>query len=444
MEAFPRFPVRSVLFFALLLPGPAAAFCGTYVSSYEEAPENAASEVAIVRQGDRTTLTVANDVSGDTRDFAMVIPVPEVLGEDQIHVVDPTVFDRLRDYSNPREVRYECEDFEVDEDAMDSGIAADDGGVDTADTGAVEVEAQYIVGEYDILILSAEESGALVSWLQANGYQVPDTSAELLGEYIEGGAYFFAAQVREDAAIESGQMLSPLQFSYTSEPFGLPIRIGTLNSPGEQDLRIYAITDYDKGQVAISNYANVEVDHDCMWQPQGGETLTEYYDRQLDDAFGNIAGAEWVVEYSWGNGNCDPCTGVIPSDDDVFTLGYQQDYHYGMYYWFTRIRMRYSPDSAVQDLVLYETNMQPATQMRFIQYDQALEEHFPVCNVGMIEGGGTCAGDEDEGAPRSWFAELFGLDESGSGGCGCNSTGPGAAWAGLTLLAGLAAARRRR
>ena len=48
---------------ALALAAPdAAAFCGTYVSSTEEAPENAASEVALVRQGLRTTLTVANDI----------------------------------------------------------------------------------------------------------------------------------------------------------------------------------------------------------------------------------------------------------------------------------------------------------------------------------------------------------------------------------------------
>lgn len=425
---------------SLLLPSPAAAFCGTYVSSYEEAPTNAASEVAIVRQGNRTTLTVANDVQGETSDFAMVIPVPEVLAEDQIHVVDPTVFDRLRDYSNPREVSYTCEDFardDLDNDSLDSGTA------DTADTAAdtVEVEAQYIVGEYEVVILSATESTGLVTWLQDNGYYVPETSAELLGEYIEGGAFFFAARVRPDAGIESGQMLSPLQFSYTSEPFGLPVRIGTLNSPGEQDLRIYAITDYEQGAVGISNYDRVDIDHDCMWQPEGEETLTAYYDRQLDDAFGNIAGAEWVTEYSWGNGNCDPCTGVIPSDDDVYSVGYQPDYHMGMYYWFTRIRMRYSPDTAHQDLVLYETRTHEQTQMRFIQYERELEQYFPICNVGTVENGGTC----DDDTAGDLEDELDGAGAAAGVGCGCTSAEGAAATPvlGGLLLVGAALRRRR-
>lgn len=441
MEGSPRFPVPSLLLAALLLPGRADAFCGTYVSSYEEGLTNAASEVAIVRQGDRTTLTVANDVTGDTSaDFAMVIPVPEILGEDQIHVVDPTVFDRLRDYSNPREVSYTCEDFERgdESDTADFDAGAEDSG--SADTGAdVEVEAQYVVGEYDVLILSADESTALVTWLQTNGFYVPDASAALLAEYIEGGAYFFAARVRADAEIASGQMLSPLQFSYTSAPFGLPVRIGTLNSPGEQDLRIYAITDYEQGAVAISNYDPVSIDTDCMYQPLGGETLTEYYDRRIGEAFGNVAGAEWMVEYSWGNGNCDPCTGVIPSDDDIFTVGYQPDPHYGMYYWFTRLRLRYAPGDVGQDLVLYETRMHETRQMRFIQYDERLEEHFPVCDVGFVENGGTCDGSvgaEGDGTDGGLFS-------GGGGGCGCDA--PGGAPAGLALgAAALALAARRR
>lgn len=437
--------MSSLFLAALLLPGRADAFCGTYVSSYEEGLTNATSEVAIVRQGNRTTLTVANDVTGDTSaDFAMVIPVPEILGEDQIHVVDPTVFDRLRDYSNPREVSYTCDDFAYDDDTADFDGATDDSGsTDTASD--VTVEAQYVVGEYDVVILSAAESTSLVTWLQTNGYFVPDTSAALLGEYIEGGAYFFAARVREDVEIASGRMLSPLQFSYTSGPFGLPVRIGTLNSPGEQDLRIYAITDYEQGAVAISNYDKVSIDADCMYQPEDGETFTEYYDRQLQYAFGNVAGAEWLVEYSWGNGNCDPCTGVIPSDDDIYTVGYQPDDHYGMYYWFTRLRLRYAPGDVGQDLVLYETRMHDTSQMRFIQYDERLEEHFPVCDVGWIENGGTCdgraSGDDTDDTENNGPDGLF---SGGGEGCGCATGAGGSAGFALGALAlGLLARRRR-
>jgi hypothetical protein len=37
----------------------------------------------------------------------------------------------------------------------------------------VTIEAQYTVGEYDIIILSAEQSDGLATWLDANGYRLP-------------------------------------------------------------------------------------------------------------------------------------------------------------------------------------------------------------------------------------------------------------------------------
>ena len=37
----------------------------------------------------------------------------------------------------------------------------------------VTIEARYTVGEYDILILSAKESGGLETWLTENGYRIP-------------------------------------------------------------------------------------------------------------------------------------------------------------------------------------------------------------------------------------------------------------------------------
>ena len=41
----------------------------------------------------------------------------------------------------------------------------------------VTVEAQYTVGEYDIVILSAKQSDGLETWLQENGYKIPARSA---------------------------------------------------------------------------------------------------------------------------------------------------------------------------------------------------------------------------------------------------------------------------
>ncbi len=94
-----------------LWAGPASAFCGTFVSSPGVELTNQTSQVIISREGDRTTLTMANDYEGPVEDFAMLVPVPYVLEEDDISTARPELFQRFNDYSAPRVVEYECSDF---------------------------------------------------------------------------------------------------------------------------------------------------------------------------------------------------------------------------------------------------------------------------------------------------------------------------------------------
>ena len=61
-------------------------FCGFYVAKADTKLFNQASQVVLVRDGDRTVLTMANDFKGDPKEFAVVIPVPTVLQREQIHV----------------------------------------------------------------------------------------------------------------------------------------------------------------------------------------------------------------------------------------------------------------------------------------------------------------------------------------------------------------------
>src|SRR6516162_2961558 len=91
-------------------------FCGFYVAKADTKLFNKASQVVLVRDGDRTVLTMANDFEGDPREFAVVIPVPTLLARGQIHVGDRALIDHLDAYSAPRLVEYfdqnPCQRFE--------------------------------------------------------------------------------------------------------------------------------------------------------------------------------------------------------------------------------------------------------------------------------------------------------------------------------------------
>ena len=136
----------TLLLTQLALP-TADAFCGTYVGGVGADFYNNYSQLAVVRDNNQTTLTIVNDVEGAFDSFALVIPVPEVIPEDKVKVLEPELFDRLDAYSQPRLVTYTCEDFE---EIWDTGLDFDSGSDVSANESDpeddVNVEALYIVG----------------------------------------------------------------------------------------------------------------------------------------------------------------------------------------------------------------------------------------------------------------------------------------------------------
>src|SRR4026208_962491 len=161
------------------LTAPAHAFCGFYVASGDAKLFNHASQVVLVRDGDRTVMTMANDFKGEPKEFAVVIPVPTFLKREQIHVGEKSLVDHLDAYSAPRLVEYfdsnPCElrrIYEMSAAAPMMRAQARDA-MNAAKSLGVTIEAQYTVGEYDILILSAQQSSGLETWLRENGYRIP-------------------------------------------------------------------------------------------------------------------------------------------------------------------------------------------------------------------------------------------------------------------------------
>ena len=240
------------------------AFCGFYVAKADTKIFNRASQVVLVRSEDKTVLTMANDFKGDPKEFAVVIPVPTVLQKDQIHVGDKALLDHLDAYSAPRLVEYFDEDpcqmvlheRRMMQAAPTASVARD--ASSRAQSLGVTIEAQYTVGEYDILILSAQQSSGLETWLRENNYRIPAGASAVLNSYIRQNLKFFVAKVNLKEQAKLGySMLRPIQVAYESPKFMLPIRLGTVNANGPQELFVYALT--RKGRVEATNYRTVKL-----------------------------------------------------------------------------------------------------------------------------------------------------------------------------------------
>src|SRR5258706_204622 len=84
----------------------AHAFCGFYVGGSDKKMFNDATQGVLMRDGTRTVLSMQNDYRGPIEDFAMVVPVPVVLKQTDVKVLDKGVFERTDALGSPRLVEY--------------------------------------------------------------------------------------------------------------------------------------------------------------------------------------------------------------------------------------------------------------------------------------------------------------------------------------------------
>lgn len=322
-----------VLFLAATaaVPAVAEAFCGFYVAGADAQLFNNATQVVLMREGTRTVMSMQNNYQGPAEDFAMVVPVPAVLQEENVKTLPASIFARVDALSSPRLVEYWEQDpcwrprprrMRAKSMARRSAMPAAEGAAAPRDYG-VTVEAQFAVGEYEIVILSAEDSLGLYDWLKDNRYKIPDGAERVLRPYVSSGMKFFVAKVDIDKVTydASGRtMLSPLRFHYDSDVFNLPVRLGLLNSRGTQDLIVYILARNQRYEVA--NYENVTIPTNLHVRKRTRQRFGSFYASLFDRTLRQNRGAV-VTEYSWQAMKCDPCPGpsAALTGQELATLG---------------------------------------------------------------------------------------------------------------------------
>jgi hypothetical protein len=247
----------------------------------------------------------------------------------------------------------------------------------------VKVEESFAVGEYDIVVLSAAQSDGLETWLKENGYNIPAGASAALRPYVRQDMKFFVAKVNLKEQARTGfQFLRPLQFSFSSEKFMLPMRLGMLNAQGPQDLIVYAMT--RNGRVEASNYRTVKLpaNVDLPLYVRDNKVFADFYKamftRQATDEGLRAVFTEYVWDMRW----CDPCAdqpltqeelraaGVTwLSDSDSGPQGTRRPPSFNSQappVTLTRLHLRYTAQTFPEDLMLMETADRANFQTRYV------------------------------------------------------------------------------
>lgn len=382
----PRLAAGLVLALAAFTAEGARAFCGFYVGKADAQLFNQASQVAMVRDQDRTVLTMSNDFKGELTDFALVVPVPVVLKREQIHVGDRKLLERLDAYSAPRLVEYFDDDpcrprpMPMVSMAMPKAAAGPSVTEERARALGVKVEAQYTVGEYDIVILSAKQSDGLETWLKESGYRIPPRASAALLPYIRQDMKFFVAKVNLKEQAKTGfNFLRPLQMAYESPKFMLPIRLGMTNADGKQDLIFYAMT--RTGRVESTNYRTVNMPSGTELPEFVQKDFASFYKAAFEQAHKREDYRALLTEYVWDMGFCDPCAATPLAPEELRQLGVfwlderggpqpgmpvRRPPGMGVDVVLTRLHVRYDGEHFPEDLMFQATGDRNQFQARYV------------------------------------------------------------------------------
>jgi hypothetical protein len=381
-----KIPSLAALLFFSVNADYAHSFCGFYVAKADTKIFNKASQVVLARQDDKTVITMVNDFKGDPKEFAVVIPVPTLIERGQINVGDKKVIDHLDAYTSPRLVEYydgsPCQIVMMERRmSLDAAAPAARSALQRAEALGVTIQAQYTVGEYDIVILSAKQGEGLETWLKENGYRLPKGASEVLGSYIKQKMHFFVARVNLQEQSKLGfSYLRPIQVAYESAKFMLPLRLGTLNADGYQELFIYALT--PKGRVEPTNYRSLKLptgmDLPIYIKGKFKDFYRSMFERQVQKSDMRAV----FTEYAWDMNWCDPCAADPLSAEELRSLGvfWLDDVRSpfvpaprspmplagAQNVFVTRMHVRYDAQHFPEDLVLQETSDRNNFQARYV------------------------------------------------------------------------------
>jgi MYXO-CTERM domain-containing protein len=315
---------------------PAAAFPGFFASKKQEPIKTYSTQIAVMKRGPDTVVSVMPDYEGPIEPFAMVLLVPADVTIENVTTLKRDFVDRLDALSAPRFHEYWEQDpcdpappeQEWERNLKVQGAAGGPlgGGAPTPEGAALkpakelflDVKAKQKEGEYKFTLLDV--GADVTAWLASHGYKPPEGSAEALKPYA--GLRPLVAEVdskRIELVGGDRAQLSPIRFA-TNQPFDtLPSRVGLLNAPKQQELIVYVLDPdarYEaKNYKTIFPPTNIQIDFSAK------ERVGEFYNA-LYDIILEKHPQSFLSEYSWPADGCgQPCATEPLMIHELLSLG---------------------------------------------------------------------------------------------------------------------------
>ncbi len=269
-----------------------AAACGGLFCNAAQQVNQAAERIIFAHNADDTiTAVIEIQYDGPAERFSWLLPVP---GVPELAVSSKSALDRLQTFTNPS---YRLQtSFAPGCGSADAGMAMPGFGTDEdagSDDDPVIVLAQGTVGPFDFVVIQVDsdlEDRAQVAtdWLEAEEFDVPARTTELLGPYLDENLNLLAIRLTKG---NSTGAIRPIRITYEgSRPF-IPIRPTAVAANDDMGVLVFVV---GESRAIPENYKALELNEALIdWN----NPMRNYND-VVSAAADESGGQGFVTEYA--------------------------------------------------------------------------------------------------------------------------------------------------
>ena len=284
---------------------PSSAFaCGGFFCNQAQPVNQAAEGIIFADNGDGTvTAVIQIKYEGPAKNFSWLLPISSVPKSDaDIGIASNLAFQRLQTATNPNytlntKVEGTCRQNQSPSGSFGAGGSGVSSGPTANADGArndngVMVEAQGVVGSFEWTVISIDQNSAkpadaAVTWLKANGYDVPSSAPELLGPYLQEGLYLLALRLTKGA--DSGS-IRPIVVTYEGTP-SIPIKLTAVAANEDMGVLAWVL---GNSRSVPQNYLSLELNEARInWF-----NAASNYNSVVIDAANDAQGQGFVTEFA--------------------------------------------------------------------------------------------------------------------------------------------------
>jgi len=276
----------TALAIATVVPSGSAEACGGFFCSQTPIDQSGEAILFSVDEGSGTVSThVQISFEGEAEDFAWIVPVSGI----------PDLFLSTDELFMQLDARLSTQfwldwntEGECDRDDIFFLDASSDDVASNAESGGVTVLATEVVGPYDTVVLAADSSEELLTWLQDHNFDIPDSLDPVLSPYVNGGSNFVALRLSNDRDVGE---LAPLGMTTTAEKAMIPIQLTSIAATNDMRLEVYIV---GNERSVPENYLHVQINQAAIDWWNFGTNYEDVITLAADEA----GGQAFATDYS--------------------------------------------------------------------------------------------------------------------------------------------------